>query len=166
MVPRVVRISQVVAAAFAAMTFLRFVSLALNGQWSTLYGRFVGPLWVELIFLVIVGVCLMGSAQPGWRGLAACSAPLLLWFMLTAASPESWTGWHWLPYGGPVEPWGIPRPFTYEFRYATHEQLVGACVAAVVKQLLLGALLATLFLSKTSRTYFQVSLGMPARTVK
>jgi hypothetical protein len=80
--------------------------------------------------------------------------PILIWLLLALFSPESWTAWHWLPRGGPSEPWGVPAAFSYRVRYRSYEQLVGACVATVVEEIVFVLVLLRLFLGAASRRYF------------
>jgi hypothetical protein len=111
--------------------------------------------------VVISVVCILQANEREPRGIFLASVPAILWLFLSLFSPESFTAWHWLPDGGPREPWGIPREYTYEFRYASHEQLVGSCVATVAIELLLAALLAMLFLNRRAREFYGFSWRWP-----
>ncbi|HEV7764874.1 MAG TPA: hypothetical protein VGQ76_07740 [Thermoanaerobaculia bacterium] len=110
----------------------RFFVGSSRGISELLYGRWPAPIWLEVVIAGVALVCLWKSGSRGPVGVLANVIPALLVLVQTLLSPESYTAFFWIPRGGPTDPWNIP-PHTYEYRYATHEQLVGACVLVMAK---------------------------------
>jgi hypothetical protein len=121
-----------------------------------MYGRTVAPFWIDTVLALISTFSVVKMNQPQRWGLMFASLPVVIWLGLALFSPESFTAWHWIPDGGPREPWGVPREYSYQFRYTSYEQLVGACVTMVAIEVFLCALLATLLRSRRVHEFYRV----------
>jgi hypothetical protein len=150
----VVNVFRVVTILVIAKALFRLFVGSSRGISELLYGRWPGPIWLEAVVAVLAFVCLWKSGSRGAAGVLANVIPALFVLVQTVLSPESYTALFWIPRGGPTEPWGVPRYFTYEYRYANHQQLVSACVLAMAKNVFLTAAVVRLVVSRPARKYF------------
>lgn len=126
--PIVVTISQIIAILWILRCLVRLAFALETRRYTMLYGSFAGPVWFDLVIALICIFCLTRSRRRTPAGLLANAIPALIAFLLIVFSAESWTLWHWISYGGPAEPPWLPRDFSYQFTYRTHEALLGACI--------------------------------------